>query len=207
MLSCIWDLDGTLLDSYPVIVAAAKKAAEDAGVQDPETKVLQAVKQGSLFEYLNDVASHGSLPFWELREKYRCYTHEMDDTIPLMEGALETLDLLKQAGAVHYVFTHRGDSSMPILTRLGIADYFREVVTASTGFRPKPSGEGVRYLVDKYRLDPQATWYIGDRALDVLCAKDAGVRAALLLPEDSFVIPTGREDRVVSRLTELCSPE
>ena len=96
MLSCIWDLDGTLLDSYPVIVAAAKKAAEDAGVQDPETKVLQAVKQGSLFEYLNDVASHGSLPFWELREKYRCYTHEMDDTIPLMEGAPETLDLLKQ---------------------------------------------------------------------------------------------------------------
>ena len=37
---------------------------------------------------------------------------------------------------------------------------------------------------------------MGDRALDVLCAKDAGVKALLYLPEDSCVIPTGLEDRI-----------
>ena len=30
------DLDGTLLDSYPVIIAAALKAAADAGIHDEE---------------------------------------------------------------------------------------------------------------------------------------------------------------------------
>ena len=71
------------------------------------------------------------------------------------------------------------------------------------GYSPKPSGEGVRYLLDKYQLDPLQTWYVGDRALDVLCAKDAGVKALLYLPEDSCVVPTGLEDRTVRDLREL----
>ena len=68
---------------------------------------------------------------------------------------------------------------------------------------PKPSGEGVNYLAEKYALDKAATAYIGDRTLDVLCAKDAGVQAILYLPEDSCVEPTGKEDRIIRELREL----
>ena len=40
MTSYIWDLDGTLLDSYPVIIAAAIRAAADAGIHDQESEAL-----------------------------------------------------------------------------------------------------------------------------------------------------------------------
>ena len=63
--------------------------------------------------------------------------------------------------------------------------------------------EHIRYLVNKYALDPDQTWYVGDRSMDVLSAKDAGVRAVLLLPDGSRVLPTGREDRIIRFLREI----
>ena len=201
----IWDLDGTLLDSYGVIVEGAAKAAAAAGLNDPVDKVLKSVKQGSVTEYLKDVSMRSGLSFEDLLAHYRLYSHQLDDRITLIDGAEEALEKLLHAGTVHYVYTHRGSSSGPILRRLGILHCFREVVTSEYGFRPKPSGDGIRYLLGKYSLDPAHAWYVGDRALDVFCAKDAGIKAMLYLPPDSCVSPTGREDRIVRDLREISS--
>ena len=203
MTAYIWDLDGTLLNSYDVIVAAAARTAAEAGVHDEPDSVLRAVKQGSVGSYLRDAALRGGESFERLLQRYRELTHRDDGRIRLTDGAKETLEQLSRSGAVHFVFTHRGPSSGPILRRLGILDCFREVVTSVYGFAPKPSGEGVRYLLDRYALDPEKTWYVGDRSLDVLCAKDAGVKALLYLPEGACVAPTGKEDRIVRDLREM----
>ena len=199
----IWDLDGTLLDSYGAIVEAAAQTAAEAGLDDSAGEVLKAVKRGSVREYLTDVGARSGRPPEELVDRYRRLTHGLDGSITLIPGAREALEELRHAGAVHFVYTHRGDSSGPILERLGIRDCFREIVTSGRAFRPKPSGEGVRYLTEKYGLDPERTWYVGDRALDVMCAKDAGVKAILYLPPDSCVSPTGREDLIVRDLGEI----
>ena len=203
MTSYIWDLDGTLLDSYPMITAAVMHMAADAGIHDAAENVLRTMKEGTTFAYISGVAERTGLSFQELREKYRTYTHALDGEITLMDGAKEALERLQKSGAEHYVFTHRGTSSEPILERLGIRDCFREVVTSVYGFAPKPSGDGVRYLVEKYGLDPARTWYAGDRAIDVLCAKDAGVLALLFLEPDTCVSPTGKEDRIIHDMKEL----
>ncbi len=205
MIAYIWDLDGTLLDSYGVIVEGASRSAAAAGLNDPPDEVLKAVKQGSVTGYLKDTSRRSGVSFEDLLAQYRLFTHALDGRITLIDGAEETLENLRLAGAVHYVYTHRGSSSEPILERLGILHCFREVVTSEYGFSPKPSGEGIRYLLGKYRLDPGQTWYVGDRTLDVSCAKDAGVKALLYLPPDSCVTATGREDRIVRDLREITS--
>ena len=205
MNAYIWDLDGTLLDSYGVIVERAAQTAAAAGLADPANEVLKAVKQGSVTGYLKDVSARSGVPFEKLFARYRLCAHETDDRITLIDGAEETLEKLRNTGAVHYVYTHRGSSSEPILERLGILHFFREVVTSQYGFSPKPSGEGIRYLLGKYGLDPVRTGYVGDRTLDVFCAKDAGVRALLYLPPGSCVSATGREDRIVRDLREIAS--
>ena len=203
MTAYIWDLDGTLLDSYALITAAAASAAADAGIYDTDEQVMRAVKQGSVTAYLKDVSRRCGKPYEELQQRYRTYTHATDDRIGLVDGAKETLERLRNAGAAHFVYTHRGISSEPILQRLEILQYFRETVTSVYGFAPKPSGEGIIYLLDKYRLDALRTWYVGDRTLDVFSAKDAGVKALLYLPEGSCVTETGMEDRVVRDLREI----
>ena len=202
MTAYIWDLDGTLLDSYPVITEAARRAAEQAGLSDPPEEILGKVKRETLSAYLRDASGRSGVPFEELLAEYRRLTHEMDGEIRAMDGAEETLERLEREGGTHFVYTHRGKSAGPILERLGLLGFFREIVTPEAGFPLKPAGDGVRYLVEKYGLDPEKTWYVGDRSLDVLCGRDAGVKTMLLLEPDSPVAPTGVEDRIIRSLRE-----
>ena len=203
MTAYIWDLDGTLLDSYEMIVEAAARTAAEEGIYDSKEHVLKAVKQGAVTAYMEEISEQCGKTVKELFGRYREHTHALDDRIKLIDGAKETLEGLQKTGAAHFVYTHRGSSSGPILERLGILNCFREVVTSEYGLERKPSGDGVRYLVEKYSLDPEETWYVGDRTLDVYCAKDAGVKALLFLAPDTCVEATGQEDRIVKDLREI----
>ena len=203
----IWDLDGTLLDSYGPIVASLAEVAGACGIQDPSDKILRAVKQGSVSGYLRELSAGSGKNTETLYQLYRQISHTRDHEITLIPGAAETLKRLHDQGAKHFVYTHRGSTSRPLLDRLGIAQCFTEVVTSEQAFKPKPSGEGVIFLTEKYALDKMKTAYVGDRPLDVLCAKDAGVQAVLFLPDGSCVIPTGKEDRIIRNLDELTEGE
>lgn len=199
----IWDLDGTLFDSYGAIVSSLVDVARAYGAADPPEEILKAVKQGSVSGYLRDLSAGCGKSTEELYQMYRTVSHAKAGEIILIPGAAETLEALQDQGAKHFVYTHRGTTTGPLLERLGIKAYFTEIVTSQSDFRPKPSGEGVTYLLEKHGLDRMKTAYVGDRTLDVLCAKDAGVQAILYLPEDSCVEPTGKEDRIIRDLADL----
>lgn len=201
--SWIWDLDGTLFDSYGVIVGAIAQICREDGHPEPEDRILKICKDGSVTVWFRQyTALFGGSPE-EYFLRYRKVSHGMDSRITLIPGAAETLQTLADAGDQHFVYTHRGASTHEILDRLGLTGFFREVVTSDAGFTPKPSGEGVKYLMKRWDLDPGSSWYIGDRQLDVLCGKDAGIKSVLYLPEGATVTPTGREDLIIRDLTEL----
>ena len=201
MEAYIWDLDGTLIDSYNCIVSSLVNVADECHLTDSYNSIMKTVKQGAVSTYLRDLSARCGKDFDILLRRYREISHAKEDEIGLIPGALETLQGLRPAQ--HFVYTHRGSSTANLLNRLGLTGFFREIVTFEYGFRPKPSGEGVTYLVEKYNLPKNATAYVGDRTLDIYCAKDAGVHAILYLPDDSCVIPAGCEDRIIRHLEEL----
>lgn len=65
------------------------------------------------------------------------------------------------------MYTHKGIHANDILEHAGILKYFKEVVTSKNGFPRKPAPDGVNYLVEKYHLDVNSTFYVGDRNLDM----------------------------------------
>ena len=199
----IWDLDGTLFDSYGSIVSSLVSLAGEYRVPDSFEEIMRAVKQGAVSAYLRDLSVRTGADYDFLYRRYREISHTRMDEITLVPGAAETLEGLRLGGARHFVYTHRGASSRPLLDRLGLTPFFTEIVTFEHGFRPKPSGEGVEYLVRKYGLSKASSAYVGDRTIDVYCANDAGVKAILYLPEDSCVSPTGTEDLVIRKLEDL----
>ena len=199
----IWDLDGTLLDSYGSIVSSLVNVSLECHQRDSREEILKAVKQGSVSAYLRNLSDRTGIDNDVLYQRYREISHERMDEITLIPGAEKTLETLRRAGAKHFVYTHRGSSTGPLLDRLGLTAFFEEIVTFEYGFQPKPSGDGVRYLVERYGLDREETAYVGDRPLDIACALDAGVRAVLYLPEGTCVQPTGKEDLIISSLEEL----
>ena len=203
----IWDLDGTLLDSYGSIVSSLREVAGACGAKDSSGEILRAVKQGAVSAYLRDLSGRCGRDYQDLYGLYREISHDRMKEITLIPGARETLEKLRRAGCRHFVYTHRGKSTEALLTGLGLNGFFTETVTFEYGFRPKPSGEGAEYLIRKYGLKKSETAYVGDRSLDVGCAKDAGIRAILYCPGGSVVTPSGEEDRVIERLEELTLPE
>ena len=77
----------------------------------------------------------------------------------------------------HFVYTHKGITANDVLERLGVRQYFTEVVTSANGFARKPEPEAINYLLDKYDLDKTSTYYVGDRRLDVEAAENAGIKS------------------------------
>lgn len=203
MEAYIWDLDGTLLDSYGSIVSSLVIVSRECGVQDSREDILKVVKWETVSAYLHNLSERTGKDYDALNRRYREVSHERLDEIVLVPGSAETLEALRRAGARHFVYTHRGSSTGPLLDRLGLTAFFEEIVTFEYGYQPKPSGDGVRYLVGKYSLDRNRTAYVGDRLLDVACALDASVRAVLYLPEGTCVQPSGKEDVIISSLKEL----
>ena len=87
MTAYIWDLDGTLLDSYGVIVESAARTAAEAGVPDSAEDVLRGVKQGTVTSYLTGVSARSgiSLQQFKERDKLHSFSGDLKDTCTPME--------------------------------------------------------------------------------------------------------------------------
>lgn len=178
-LSFIWDLDGTLLDTYAAITAAAEQVAARHGAHMSRGEVLARVKTASVREMLSALARERGEEPEALWGEYRALERDFPKP-PLMAGAMETLTALRDMGCRHFVFTHKGESTREVLEEAGLAPFFEEVVSVADGFPRKPAPDGLDYLVDRYALDRRRTYYVGDRDVDARCAKNAGVGSILL---------------------------
>lgn len=178
-LSFIWDLDGTLLDTYAAITAAAERVAARHGAHMSRGEVLAQIKTTSVGEMLSALARERGEEPETLWGEYRALERDFP-TPPLMEGVAGTLVALRDMGCRHFVFTHKGLTAQKVLKETGLAPFFEEVVSVADGFPRKPAPDGLNYLVDRYGLDRRRTYYVGDRDVDARCAKNAGVGSILL---------------------------
>ena len=102
---------------------------------------------------------------------------EKNAQVVLMPGARDVLAWADESGIQQFVYTHKGDNALTILRDLGLESYFTEILTSQSGFARKPSSEAATYLLDKYQLDSEKTYYIGDRTLDVEFAQNSGIQS------------------------------
>lgn len=199
----IWDLDGTLLDSYEIIVSGLQKALGENGISQEKEDILRYVIQYSVMDFLRKMAKETGCSFSLLSERCSALTAAENDRIRPMPHAREILEQTAAMGIPSFVYTHKGRSAFEILERVGLLPFFTEVVTGADGFPRKPSPDAVQYLVEKYCLDRRYTYYVGDRKLDMECAANAGIRGILFLPQGSSGEATGREEHVVKDLLEI----
>ena len=171
----IWDLDGTLLDSYEAILAGIQETYEQFDIPFDREEVRDFILRYSVKDLLvRDADQHG-LDSEELNRLRATSLKEKNTQIPLMDGAREILAWTAEQGIQNFVFTHKSDNAFQVLTDLGIIQHFTEILTSDSGFARKPSPEALLYLIDKYQLDKGTTYYIGDRLLDAETAIHAGI--------------------------------
>lgn len=181
----IWDLDGTLLDSYEAILSGIEETFGQFSIPYDKETVKEFILKYSVQDLLVQVAEARNLDVEVLNQVRAQSLAEKNAQVVLMPGAREVLSWADQVGIQQLVYTHKGDNAFTILRDLGLESYFTEIITSQSGFARKPSPEAATYLLDKYQLNPEKTYYIGDRTLDVEFAQNSGIQSINFL-ESSY---------------------
>ena len=184
-IAFIWDLDGTLLDSYEAILSGIEETFGQFTIPYDKEKVREFILKYSVQDLLVQVAEERKLDVEVLNQVRAQSLAEKNAQVVLMPGAREMLGWADETGIQQFVYTHKGDNAFAILRDLGLESYFTEILTSQSGFARKPSPEAAIYLLDKYQLNPDNTYYIGDRTLDVEFTQNSGIQSLNFL-ESSY---------------------
>ena len=181
----IWDLDGTLLDSYEAILSGIEETFAQFAIPYDKEQVREFILKYSVQDLLVQVAEERKLDVKVLNQVRAQSLAEKNAQVVLMPGARDVLAWADETGIQQFVYTHKGDNALTILRDLGLGSYFTEILTSQSGFARKPSSEAATYLLGKYQLDSEKTYYIGDRTLDVEFAQNSRIQSINFL-ESSY---------------------
>ena len=195
----IWDLDGTLLDSYEAILAGIEETYRQFSLPYNKEEVRNFILKYSVQDLLEQVAKERGLDPVKLNQVRAQSLAEKNAQVVLMPGAREVLAWADKQGIQQFVYTHKGDNALTILRDLGLDVYFTEILTSQSGFARKPSPEAATYLISKHHLNPEQTYYIGDRTLDIEFAQNSGIQSINFLESPAVC------NRQISHLEEISS--
>ena len=167
----IWDYDGTIFDTYPVMAAAFSTILGEYGFIEPTDTVVSHMK----------VSMRHTIEYYKACYGLDDVFLERFDTligqtaaIPF-DGVLGLCRDIKKCGGTNYLFTHRGESAVRYFEKYGLITDFEELITSKQGFQNKPSPDAILYLMDKHSFLSGDAIMIGDRDIDILAAQNAGI--------------------------------
>lgn len=191
MMTFIWDLDGTLIDSYEVFLEALSESFANFNLPFDRETVYNFIKGQSV----NALLKEQPVPFQEIKEDFTTNSTAKNDKIKLMVGAKAVLDWTQKENIQNFIYTHKGKNAYDLLNQLEISPYFLEIVTSENGFKRKPHPEAINYLLEKYKLKPEETYYIGDRILDIEAAHNSGIHSINFL--------SAKNSQQINKLTDI----
>jgi phosphoglycolate phosphatase-like HAD superfamily hydrolase len=184
----IWDLDGTIFDTYPAISRAFRAALNAAGA-DASLEEINALARTSLGFSADSLCRRFGLDQFSFEQSFdEHYGQTGLEDQPLFPGIEPVLKRIGARDGLNLIFTHRGRAStLGLLAALGVADFFAGVLSTGDGYPKKPDPAGFLALLAAHELKPNETLTVGDRQIDVQAGKAAGLFTVLFKPEaDSF---------------------
>ncbi|HXF98399.1 MAG TPA: HAD-IA family hydrolase [Gaiellaceae bacterium] len=173
----LFDLDGTLIDSGPIILASLQHAVRTVLERDIAYEELAATVGGQGL-----VAQMRALDperVDDLVEAYRVHNDPLHETLQAFEGMLAVLPRLRAEGRRLGVVTAKRRRTV----RLAFARFpelesqFDAVVTYEDTERHKPDPDPLLAALERLDARPAEAAYVGDSPFDIQAAKAAGAFA------------------------------
>ncbi|MCL2019344.1 MAG: HAD-IA family hydrolase [Oscillospiraceae bacterium] len=175
----IWDFDGTLFDTYPHTAQAFLNILKKEYLVNENIIEIEAQMRVSMqyaYDYYKDKFEIDD-EFIQKFEEYRLI-YENTYALPHNNAYLVSRFIFDQ-GSANYLYTHRDKTVISMMQKHGFYELFKDFVTSENNLPRKPSPDGLVYLIKKHGMDKERTLYIGDREIDLQCAKAAGVKFCL----------------------------
>ena len=169
----LWDFDGTLADTFAVMVGAYNALAHPRGfrpVDDP-----QAARRLAPLALLRGLGIPLSRLPAVVAEVLASVRREMPN-IPLFPGVAGVLEALRRSGPRMAVLSSNSrENVLACLRANGAHDYFEDVVGYRRIFG---KGRAIRRMMRARGVSGGKVVYVGDEVRDVAAARQAGVEIA-----------------------------
>ncbi len=173
----LFDLDGTLIDSGPIIIASMQHAARSVlGREIPPDELAMTIGGQGIVAQMNAIdAEHADA----LLEAYKEHNDGLHDTLEAFDELVALLPGLKAEGRKLGIVTAKRHRTVGLaLDRFpALARSLDVVIAHEDTDRHKPDPEPVLLAVEKLAGSPNETVYVGDSPFDIGAAKAAGVYA------------------------------
>ena len=176
----VFDLDGTLTNTLPVIFDAFNHVISPYSNRIHSNEEISSYFGPSEENIIaNFVPSHEvGQALTNLHSYYVGNSHR----VTLFEGIREIIDLISSRNLSLFLFTGKGRHGTTItLKQLGLDNTFGAIVTGDDVIRAKPDGEGMLKLLEDTGTSAEETIFIGDTEADIMAGDAAGVATALAL--------------------------
>jgi pyrophosphatase PpaX len=173
----LFDLDGTLIDSGPIILASMQHAVRTVlGREIPRDELgLTIGGQGIVAQMQAIDAARTDA----LLEAYKEHNDGLHETLDAFEDLLELLPRLRAEGRKLGIVTAKRHRTVELaLDRFpALRDEFETVVGFEDTERHKPDPDPVLLAVERLGGDPSRAAYVGDSPFDIRAARAAGAFA------------------------------
>ena len=177
---CIFDLDGTLVDSLSDLTWSVNRALQEEGLADyPEDEVRAMVGNGirKLIERaLNGRGCGGTEAVERVLSSFSSIyrTHCLDRTLPYL-GVRQAIAGLKEKGIKTAVLSNKADGmARQIVTSLFGAGFFDQIRGMVDGIPPKPNPASALLICRSLGEAPESCCMVGDSSVDIQTAHRAG---------------------------------
>ncbi len=173
MKSLIFDFDGTLADSFPLVVDIFHELTDEN--YDKSSQKMQDMRGHSTVE----VAQKLKVPWWRLPfvvARGRKLMHErMQGVAPFLEMGPVIYQLHRNGYRLFIISTNSVKNIEALLDGHDLRQFFEDIEGDVAMFG---KAKAIRRIMQEHDLEPEDCTYIGDEERDILAARQAGVQAA-----------------------------
>ncbi|HJO91773.1 MAG TPA: HAD-IA family hydrolase [Victivallales bacterium] len=168
----IFDFDGTIADSYPVVVDIIKKYYKSLGIKDISSFEEERIRNMSSKQIIKNL----SIPYYKIPSfvsKIRKMLKSEIERINMISGVSDMLFELNKENKL-IVLTSNSEGNVKYFCRKFNIDFFDQINTERSLFG---KADIIRKIIKNDNAQYNGIYYIGDETRDIDAAKKAGIKS------------------------------